>query len=122
MKEVYFFDSYALVEILKGNENYKKYAASIVVVTKLNLFELFYGLSRDVGEKEAEAFLKEYSACSVDFNEDIIREASGLKLQHRKRNLSMADCIGYATAKRLGIKFLTGDKEFKDFENVEFVK
>ena len=25
-------------------------------------------------------------------------------------------------AKKLGIKFLTGDKEFKDFDNVEFVK
>ena len=34
----------------------------------------------------------------------------------------MTDCIGYIIAKRLGMKFLTGDKEFEGFENVEFVK
>lgn len=122
MDEIYFFDSYAIIEILKGNEEYKKYSTSVIVTTKLNLFEVFYGLLRDVGEKEAESFIKEYYACSVDFDKEIIREASNIKLQHRKRNLSMADCIGYAIAGRWGIKFLTGDKEFKEFENVEFVK
>ncbi len=34
----------------------------------------------------------------------------------------MTDCIGYIFAKQLGIKFLTGDKEFENLDNVEFVK
>ena len=34
----------------------------------------------------------------------------------------MTDCIGYIMAKKLNIKFLTGDKEFENFLNVEFVK
>ena len=34
----------------------------------------------------------------------------------------MADCIGYILAKRLSIKFLTGDKEFEKLDDVEFVK
>ena len=34
----------------------------------------------------------------------------------------MVDCIGYMTAKRLGVKFLTGDREFEGMDNVEFVK
>ena len=41
---------------------------------------------------------------------------------HRKQDLSMTDCVGYVVAKRLGVKFLTGDKEFRNFQNVEFVK
>ena len=43
-----------------------------------------------------------------------------LKLKHK--NLSIPDSIGYITAKRLGIKFLTGDEDFRNFENVEFIK
>ena len=59
---------------------------------------------------------------SVLFEEGFDFLIGKLRLKHKKRDLSMTDCIGYAIAKRLGIKFLTGDKEFKDFENVEFIK
>ncbi len=34
----------------------------------------------------------------------------------------MTDCIGYITARKLGIKFLTGDNKFEDKIGVEFVK
>ena len=120
--ETYFFDSYALVEIILGNLNYKPYIKSVVITTKLNIFEVYHGLLRDVGEKEAENFLEQYYPLIIDFNEEDIKKAAQLRIEHKKRNLSMADCIGFALAKRLGIKFLTGDKEFKDFDNVEFVK
>ena len=73
-------------------------------------------------EKEAEQFLAEYYQFVIDFSQDDIKEAAQLKLEYKKRDLSMTDCIGYVLADRLGIKFLTGDKEFKDFENVEFIK
>ena len=45
-----------------------------------------------------------------------------LRIIMKKRNVSMTDCIGYILSKQLGIKFLTGDKEFENFPNVEFVK
>ena len=35
------------------------------------------------------------------------------RLKWKDRKVSMTDCIGYVMAKRLGIKFLTGDKEFE---------
>jgi len=55
--------------------------------------------------------------------EDLVN-ASKLRLKARQeeRNLSLINCLGYVIAKRLGIKFLTGDREFKGLENVEFVK
>ena len=45
--EAYFFDSYALIEVLKQNEMYKPYINSQVVTTKLNLFEIFYSILKD---------------------------------------------------------------------------
>lgn len=122
MTDIFFFDSYALFEIISGNLKYKLYIKARVVTTKLNIFEVYRGLSRDVGEEEAEKFLEEYYPFSIDFNEEDIRNAAKLKIEHKKRDLSMTDCIGYVLAKRLSIKFLTGDKEFKDLANVEFVK
>ena len=122
MHNIYFFDSYALAEISLGNPNYKNYIKSGVVLTKLNLFEIYYGLLRDVGEKEAKNFLERYYQFSVDFYKEDIQEAAKLKLKLKKKNVSMTDCIGYAVAKRLNIRFLTGDKEFEYLDNVEFVK
>ncbi|MBS3082229.1 hypothetical protein J4416_04875 [Candidatus Pacearchaeota archaeon] len=43
-------------------------------------------------------------------------------IKWKDRNVSIADCVGYIMAKELGIKFLTGDKKFKDLNDVEFVK
>jgi len=117
----FFFDSYAIIELLKGNPNYKSYINTEMVTTKLNLFEVSYFLLRDFGEKKASEFLRKYSNSIVDFNVEVIIEAAKFKLRSRA-GLSMVDCIGYVLAKFLGIKFLTGDDEFKNLDNVEFVK
>lgn len=121
-KDVYFFDSYAIIEIILGNENYKKYLNSIILTTKLNLFEVFYALLKDIGEKEANLCLDKYYGFAIEFSKDVIKKAAEFRLQNKKRNLSMTDCIGYILASVYGIKFLTGDREFENMENVEFVK
>jgi PIN domain nuclease of toxin-antitoxin system len=45
------------------------------------------------------------------------KEASGLG-----KKLSTIDCVGYSVANRLKIPFLTGDREFADMSNVQFVR
>ena len=120
--EIYFFDSYAIIEILNGNENYKKYNNCIIITTKLNLFEVFYSLLKNVGDEKAGFFMDNYYELAIDFNKNVIKKAAEFRLKHRKRKLSMTDCIGYILSLELGIKFLTGDKEFKDLGNVEYVK
>ena len=122
MIDIFFFDSYAVIELIKGNPNYGEYINSGILLTKLNLFEVYYAFLRDFGEKEADKFIEKYYPFIIDFDEFIIKEAAKFKLQNRKRNLSMTDCIGYILAQKIEIKFLTGDKEFKDLENVEYVK
>ena len=79
------------------------------------MFQLF-------SENEADEFLENCQTFLIDYDFTIIKEAAIMRVIHKKRNISMTDCVGYCTAKKLGIPFLTGDKEFEFLENVEFVK
>lgn len=117
----YFFDSYAIIEILKASESYKHYINLDFITTKLNLFEVYYRILQDSREK-ADVFLKLYTSKAIDFDEIIIAEACKFKLINRSKQLSITDCIGYMVALKAGVRFLTGDKEFKNFPNVEFAK
>lgn len=122
----FFADTYAIIEILKGNENYRHYIDLELGTTEFNLFELTYFLVRDYGKSKA---LKILSKVKLEFelvdvtDKDFVN-ASEFRLQMKKigKQLSLVDCLGYTVAKRLNVKFLTGDNEFKDLENVEFVK
>jgi uncharacterized protein len=119
----YFFDTYAFYELIKGNPNYEKYDKAIsVLTTRLNLMELHYGLLRDEGEAVANDYYKRFLKFCVEIDDMVIKEANKFKLKHRKRKLSYVDCIGYVLAKKFNARFLTGDKEFKDLDGVDFVK
>ena len=122
-ERTFFYDTYALFEIFKGNKNYLNYISDIgIVTTKLNLMELYYGLFLEFGINVAEFYYNKYREFCADASDNIIKTAMQFKAQHKKRNLSYVDCVGYAFANEMKIKFLTGDKEFKDMPNVEFVK
>ncbi len=119
--ETYFFDTYAFFEILYQNPAYHKYLHASIITTKLNLFELYYNLIKEYDKKTAVSILSAYSQFIVDFDIDILQEAAHLKKLFREK-VSMTDAIGYMTAKKAGIKFLTGDKQFQFLPDVEFVK
>lgn len=120
--ETFFFDTYAFFELIQGNQNYSKYFGSKIVTSKLNLFELCYGLMRDVGENDAKSSVKRYFSLVQDFGLNILIQSAKFKLLNKKENLSLVDCIGYIIAKSMGIRFLTGDEKFRNIPNVEFVK
>jgi predicted nucleic acid-binding protein len=44
-----------------------------------------------------------------------------LRLKKDGHNISYADALGYYLAQKANVKFLTGDKYFKDLQGVEFV-
>lgn len=118
----FFFDTYSLYEIIKGNKNYEKYLSVGIVTTKLNIFELYFNFLSENNLELAESSLEKYYRFAQDFDQDVIKNSTKLKKLMNKRNISMTDCIGYCLARQLGIKFLTGDKEFETLDNVEFVK
>ncbi|MEK6917980.1 MAG: PIN domain-containing protein [Nanoarchaeota archaeon] len=118
----FFFDTYALFEIIHENKNYIPYLKVGVMTTKLNLMELHYRLLSLYGKEIADTAFKRFLPFSVEFLDDDIKEANQFKLINKKKKLSYVDCLGYIISRKRNVKFLTGDIQFKDVENVEFVK
>jgi uncharacterized protein len=49
----FFGDTYALIELLKGNPNYEDYSRTDLVTAEFNILELTYALFRNFGRDEA---------------------------------------------------------------------
>ena len=45
-----------------------------------------------------------------------------LELKREGRNVSYPDALGYFLSKKMGIKFLTGGRTFRDLSGVEYVE
>ena len=120
MSEVFFFDTYAFIEIIRGSQSYKKFESVSIITTIFNMAELNYILKKEMSKEKADAYIQDYGIFLVDVNLDDIKAAMDLKTKHR--DFSIPDVIGYIIARKYGAKFLTGDGGFKDFPNVEFVK
>ena len=118
----YFFDTYALIELVKNNPNYITYSGSVVITTIFNLAELYYAILRDYNEERAKTIYDKFKECVNEVSDDVIFEAMKFRLKRKNQNLLYTDCIGYNYALMHNLKFLTGDKEFRDLDNVEFVK
>ena len=120
---VIFLDTYAIIEIDKGNPAYSGYSLtpSEVITTILNLVEVHFYYLRNYGPGEAKRIYQRVMALVIDLDEGIINAASWLKLRHRRR-LSYADCIGYATSQRFEAQFVTGDYGFKDMKDVVYLR
>ena len=118
----YFLDTYAIVEIIKGNANYKYILTSEFSTSIFNLYELFYILLRDYNEEIAKKYYFQFHELIIEINDEYIFDASKFKLENKKLILSYTDALGYILALKNGMKFLTGDEDFKNFNNIEFVK
>ena len=121
-KQTYFFDTYAFVEMLKGNKNYEKYKGCKKITTILNLMELHLSILRDTNEKNARKVHNKLLKHTVPVYDKAIFDGNKLKLKAKGLGLSYVDCIGYAIARHHKIKFLTGDEGFRNIDGVEFVK
>lgn len=118
----FFFDTYALIEIVKGNENYRRYAELTFTTTTLNLSEFYFYLLSNLNEYKAEEILQKFNFSFLEIDEKAAKDAAKYRKQNYKRELSYIDCVGYILSKKIGFKFLTGDTFFENLENVEFVK
>ena len=119
---MYFFDAYAIIEIIKGNSEYEKFKEESFITNTLHLAEVFYSLMKEFDRKTAESVLKDLDLNFVEISEEIAIEAATFRYNNKQKDISYADCIGYITALKNRLKFLTGDKEFENLREVEFVK
>jgi len=119
----YFFDSYAIIAILEGNEKYQRFKISEGATTLLNLMEVQYYLHKN---REKESDIKDSIAAflplCISFSQTDCYEAVKFRYARKEKSFSYIDCLGYILAKRLELSFLTGDKEFEGLPNVEFVR
>lgn len=119
----YFWDTYAFYRFVKGSDTHLNYAKNFfIVTTRLNLMELHYILLSDFGKETADYYYDRFVELTIDIDDAIVKKASGFKLAFKNRKFSYVDSIGYILAKSKGIKFLTGDSQFQDLDNVEFVR
>ena len=121
---VVFLDTYALIEIDKGNPNYKEYSldSKNAITAVFNLIEAHFYYLKNFGVNEADEVYRIVKRFTIPISESIIKEANLFKKINLKKRFSFADCIGYTAAKRYDAKFITGDYMFKGLENVEFVR
>ena len=118
----FFFDSYALHEVVVGSKSYIPFLKDVnIATTKMNLMELHYSLLRTQGKEAADECYDFFLPYAVEITDDIIKMANVFRYTNKKSRMSYIDCVGYILAKTMGVKFLTGDKEFKDLDNVEYV-
>ena len=117
-----FFDSYAILEIIGQNKAFSKFRNESIITNALNFSEVYYSLLRIYNKKTANFWATNLNFEFIEITKEIGIQAAQFKLRHKKQKLSYADCIGYITAKKNNMLFLTGDKEFKRFKNVLYVK
>ena len=118
----YFFDTYALIEIIEDNKNYEKYKEEDVITSILNVGELYYSLLKKNAEDAAETWHEKLKQSALLVDAEIIKTAMKFRFGNKNKKFSFIDCVGYVLAKEKNLKFLTGDEGFKNMENVEFVK
>ncbi len=118
----YFFDSYAIIEIINQNKSYEKFMNHLIITNSLNLGEVYFYLLKIHNKQTADFWINKLNVEIIDISLEDSLKASLFRYENKKKNLSYADCIGYIAALKKGFVFLTGDKQFENLENVEFVK
>lgn len=118
----YFFDSYAIIEIINQTPQYEKLKEVQIITNVLCLGEVYYYFLKIHNKQTADFWIERLKADILPITKEITIEASQLKFEHKGKNFSYPDCIGYISAMNNQMLFLTGDREFKDMKNVEFVK
>ena len=120
MSDTCFFDTYAFIEVIRGNPNYKKVESESIITTVFNMAELNYILKKEMSAEKADRYMYMYQFCVVEVTIDDIKLAMDIKTKHR--NLSIPDAIGYVVARKYGVKFITGDSDFEGFIDAEIIK
>ncbi len=118
----YFWDSYAIIESIDGNKNYLKYIDEHILITIFNLAEIYWFALHEYEEEKANDIYARFKKSVADIDDETLKQAIKFRKSRKNKNLSYADCIGYVYSLKHDLKFLTGDKEFKGLDNVEFVQ
>ncbi|HLC97298.1 MAG TPA: PIN domain-containing protein [Candidatus Nanoarchaeia archaeon] len=113
-------DTYALIEICNGNPAFVDLLREEVVITDITLAEFYGNLYRKYGLKTAEYWNRKLSPFCRPVPREILIQAIRFRIDHKDKNLSFFDCVGYLYALEERLLFVTGDKEFKQLKGTDF--
>jgi hypothetical protein len=122
---MYFYDSYAIIEIARGSPRYSRFRRAEGVTSKLNLLEVYFILAREGYEDLAEDCYRTHVRAAIDFPSEFLPLASRFLLSWlgaTRRRFSYVDALGYTYALASGYDFLTGAHEFEGLPGVQFVR
>jgi hypothetical protein len=122
---MFFLDSYAIIEMAKGNPKYLRFRSEPGVTARANLLEVYYILAQQGSEDLAKACLETLGPLAVELPVGLIPTIARFRLQQlgaTGRRFSYVDASGYVYARENGYALLTGAHEFKGFPGVEFVR
>jgi len=123
IKMGYFFDTYAIIELILNNKNYERFGNDKITTSTLNLMEVYYFLLRTYNKGTADFWMKNLKFNLINIIKlDIALKSSYFRFNNKKEDLSYVDCLSYILAREMNLIFLTGDEKFKNKESVEFVK
>lgn len=117
----YFFDTYAIIELMIGNSSYDKYKNFPVKISILNIAEIYSIILRNKSKDEADKWLRNYNFELLEISPKAMAKAVHFRFTCRN-NISLTDAVGYIISLENNLRFLTGDKQFENMPNVEFVK
>jgi len=126
----YLFDSYALIAyFVEGRSSFRKYFENNdeKFTSILSLMEtysrIFHGINPSKAEDTLEAIITYFTVLPLN-DIEVIREAGQFRSEmlKKKKALSYTACINYVLSKKQGHILLTGDEDFRNLNNIEFVK
>ena len=120
--KMYCLDTYALIEIANGNPKFSFLMREEFMIINTTLAEFYWVLLREKGKEDAEYWVDKLSNFTLNITKEIMLKAQNFRFVNKKKNLSFFDCVGYIFSKENNYIFVTGDKEFKDLEGVEFIQ
>ena len=120
MKEL-CIDTYALWEIIQGNPKFSFLLNEEMVITEWTLLELYKTMIKSFDKSFSLLWIEKFRPFSRTVNFETLMMSVDFFEENKKKNLSLFDCVGYIYSKTNNLRFVTGDKEFKDMENVLFI-
>jgi len=114
------FDTYILVEIKQDNPDFMKFLDQEFIITDMTMAEFYIIVYKEKGQSEADYWHKKFVSYCRPVSREILIKALKYRIDNKKENLSIFDCVGYIYALENNLKFVTGDKAFKNKESVLF--
>lgn len=127
MKRKNLLDSFAILALLKEENNYQfvlqilqeaRTGTRHLLMNEINAGEVYYQVVKRKLTKDLDRFWRTFLVLPIEFignDFELVIEAAKIKSQY---SISYADCFAVATALKEGASLVTGDPEFKKVEKI----